>query len=89
MKKKMTVSGIYTKREKNAPYIRISGQWLKEAGIEYGAKIKVVVNRSGIKITPIVVALLLLAGCGGPESKPDIKINDVIGGFQVLQEMTK
>jgi len=51
MLKTLTTSSVYRKHSQ-APYIRLSGQWLRAAGIEIGTRISVQVNAAGILITP-------------------------------------
>lgn len=54
MIKTLTTSSLYRKRSK-APYIRVSGRWLREAGIDVGTRITVQVNHAGILITPTCI----------------------------------
>ncbi len=49
--KTLKTSRQYRKRAA-VPYIRLSGEWLRVAGIQPGTSIVVTVTRSGIQITP-------------------------------------
>lgn len=51
MVKTLKTSSIYRKRNPHAPYIRISGAWLEQAGIKAGTRINVQVNHAGVLIT--------------------------------------
>jgi len=48
------MKGIYTVQEtNNAPYIRLRGKWLREYGLDYGSKLKLIEGKNMIVLVKI------------------------------------